>query len=362
MNILVMNSGSSSLKTSFLDGDSVESTRDFPSISEVDNDILLGLIGDRKVDAVGHRVVHGGRRFLRAEIITPEVEEEIRSLTPLAPLHQNRSLEGIELARVALPRVPQVACFDTAFHSGMPEAATTYAVPREWRDRLGVRRYGFHGLSHAYASKRCSEMMDRPGTDARIVSCHLGAGASLAAVVGGISVDTTMGFSPLEGLVMATRCGSIDPALPLWLLQHGHLAAEDIQHALEHGSGLIGLAGTSDMRTLLERAESGDSDATIAREVYLRSLRAGIAQMATSMGGLDGLVFTGGVGQRSASIRALAARGLHFLGVAIDDECNSVSDADFEITQSQATVRVFVVSAREELEIARQTRTALVSA
>jgi acetate kinase len=203
-----------------------------------------------------------------------------------------------------LPGVPAVACFDTAFHATMPPAATTYALPRRWRERFQLRRYGFHGLSHAYASRRAREML-APRSSARLVTCHLGAGASLAAVRDGASVDTTMGFTPLEGLVMATRCGSVDPGMLLWLLERRSIETAELADALEHDSGLLGLAGTGDMRELLARS---DEQAALALEVYLHRLRAGIAAMTASLGGIDALVFTGGVGQHSESIRACAAK------------------------------------------------------
>lgn len=356
MRVLVVNTGSSSLKVRVLDDDALVSAQDLTTSPDEDVGEVLGSLKGEGVAAVGHRVVHGGTLFSDAAVITSEVEDAIRSLTPLAPLHQALSLSGIESARSAFPRLPHVACFDTAFHARMPESAVTYAVPQEWRGRYGVRRFGFHGLSHAYAARRCAEMMDRPIGDIRIVTCHLGAGASLAAVSGGVSVDTTMGFTPLEGLVMATRSGSIDPALPLWLLRHAHLSPDEVEDALEHGSGLVGLAGTADMRVVLERAIAGDPDATLARDVYLRRLRAGIAEMATAMEGLDALVFTGGVGEKSPSIRAETGRALGFLGIGIDDRRNDTPGGDHEVTATEAGVRTFVISAREDLEIARQTR------
>ena len=219
--------------------------------------------------------------------------------------------------------MPAVACFDTTFHATLPPAAATYAVPRGWRDEWGLRRYGFHGLSHAYASRRAAELLDLPLGDLRTVVCHLGAGASLCAVQGGRSVDTTMGFTPLDGLVMATRAGSIDPGAVLWLVEHGGLSPAEVAHALEHESGLLGLAGSGDMRDVLERAGAGDPEAILARDVYLHHLRAGIAAMAAALGGLDVLVFTGGVGERAPFVRAAAAEGLGFLGVAVEPDANA---------------------------------------
>jgi len=227
--------------------------------------------------------------------------------------------------------------------------------PRAWRERWGVRRYGFHGLSHAYASRRAAEMTGAR----RVVTAHLGAGASLAAVRDGRSVDTTMGFTPLEGLVMATRSGSVDPGLLLWLLDRERLGIEEMSAALEHEGGLLALAGTADMREVLARADGGDDEARVALGVYVHRLRAGIAAMAAALGGLDTLVFTGGVGERSAAVRAAAADGLGFLGVALDAGRNGAPDGDADVSADGAPVRTLVVPAREDLEIARQVRALL---
>ena len=213
--------------------------------------------------------------------------------------------------------VPAVACFDTAFHATLPEAAHTYAIPLEWRTRWDVRRYGFHGLSHSYASRRAAELVDRPVRDLRTVVCHLGAGASLCAVAGGTSVDTTMGFTPLEGLVMATRSGSVDPGLVLWLQENAGLREHEIAETLEHRSGLLALGGSDDMRVLLARADGGDDRAALAVDVYVHRLVAGVAAMAASLGGLDVLAFTGGVGENAPAVRARAADRLGFLGVEV---------------------------------------------
>src|SRR5215210_7540118 len=264
-----------------------------------DRDELAAFLGDSEVDAVGHRVVHGGSTFTQPTVLDRTVVEDLRSLTELAPLHQPKSLAGIDAVDAVLPDTPAVACFDTAFHATLPEAASTYAVPAEWRSRWGVRRYGFHGLSHAYASRRAAELVGRPPDGLRVVVCHLGAGASLCAVLDGRSVDTTMGFTPLEGLVMATRSGSVDPGLLLWLQRHEGISSEEMADALEHESGLLGIAGTADMRELLAR---NDPDAQLALGVYIHRLRAGIAAMVASLGGLDALVFTGGVGERAARV------------------------------------------------------------
>src|SRR5437764_5873431 len=247
------------------------------------NAFVTGLDG---VDAVGHRVVHGGARFQSATVVDEEVEGALDALTPLAPLHQPRALAGMRAVGRLLPEVPAVACFDTAFHATMPPAAKTYALPGEWTERFGLRRYGFHGLSHAWAARRARELLGRPAEDLRVVSAHLGAGASLCAVAAGRSVATTMGFTPVEGLVMATRSGDVDPGLVLWLQQQGGVPADELGDALERRSGLAGLSGTSgDMRDVLAGVDAGDEAARLAYDVWLHRLRAAVAAMAAAMGG-----------------------------------------------------------------------------
>jgi acetate kinase len=329
MRILVANAGSSSLKLRLLEGDDrLAASIDLRAPrGRVEADEIAGVLRPLgTVDAVGHRIVHGGTEFTRPVRVNDDVVRELRALADLAPLHQTVSLDVLAAVTRVLPKVPAVACFDTAFHAEMPDAAATYALPLEWRRKWNLRRYGFHGLSHAYAARRATELMKATIGERRVVTCHLGAGASLAAVVEGRSIDTTMGFTPLEGLVMATRSGS------------------------------IGLTGTSDMRRVVERAEGGDGPAILGLSVYVHRLRAGIASMSAAMGGLDALVFTGGVGENSAPVRQRAAEGLGFLGVAIDPELNSRPAGDREIGRHDAIVRTFVVMAREDLEIARQVR------
>lgn len=310
---------------------------------------------------MGHRVVHGGERFQQAVRIDAGVEAALDELVDLAPLHQPKSLAAMRAVSAALPGLPAVACFDTAFHATLAPAAYTYALPAAWRERWHLRRYGFHGLSHAWVARRAADLLGASPSKLRMVSAHLGAGASLCAISHGRSVDTTMGFTPLEGLVMATRCGSVDPGLLLWLLERTGMAELELASALEHGSGMFGLAGTADMREVLARADAGEADAQLALGVYVHRLRGGIAAMAAALGGLDALVFTGGVGERSAEIRTWAAAGLEFLGVEVDEERNADGTADREISALRAPARTLVVHAREDLEIARQTR-ALVAA
>ena len=364
--ILVLNAGSSSLKLRVVGPDgSIDASTDLPGGEAGTAALGEAVAGFGAVDAVGHRVVHGGTRFTSGVRLTDAVLGEIRGLTALAPLHQPPAIAAIEAVSGVLPDLPQVACFDTAFHASLPEAASTYAVPLEWRERWETRRFGFHGLSHAYASRRVGELLDRDGDpDLRVVTCHLGAGASLAAVLGGRSVDTTMGFTPLEGIVMATRSGTVDPGLVLWLATEQGVAPAEITEALERRSGLLGLGGTSDMRAILDGARDGEPEARLALDVYLHRLRSSIAAMAASLDGLDAIAFTGGVGERSAEVRAYTADGLGFLGIALEPTANVAASGedDADIGAEGSAVRAFVIPAREELEIAREVRRVLATA
>jgi acetate kinase len=377
--VLVVNAGSSSLKLRVLaDADSgsdqVLSSADLPAprgatdTKEIEK--ALASFGDSMaaVTAAGHRIVHGGNLFSGPVLIDAKVRRQLGDLTDLAPLHQPKSLAALDAVNAVLPGVPAIGCFDTAFHVTIPAAAATFALPAEWRKRWGLRRFGFHGLSHAYVARRTAELLggasgaggsgaSRAGL--RVVSCHLGAGASLAAVRDGRSADTTMSFTPLDGLIMATRSGSVDPGLVLWLQTHAKIGADDLGDALEHKSGLYGLAGTGDMREVLSRAAADDAEAVLARDAYLHRLRGSIAAMAAAMDGLDALVFTGGVGENSAEIRSRAMAGLGFLGVQPDAGRNAAGTGDRDIGAPGAPVRSFVIAAREDLEIARQVREVL---
>lgn len=355
MRVLVVNAGSSSLKLDVVDGAERVATRELAAKrAGVDTGSVARAVRRLgRVDAVGHRIVHGGRRYAEAVRIDADVVRELSALAALAPLHQAKSLAALTAVSAVLDEVPAVACFDTAFHATLPAAAHTYALPLAWRERWGLRRYGFHGLAHASAARRAGELLERPLEGLRIVTCHLGGGASLAAVQDGRSVDTTMGFTPLDGLVMATRSGSVDPGLLLWLLEHTGLSEHEMAHALEHDSGLLALAGDADMRVVLRRVHDGDQQATGAMAVYTHHLRAQIAAMAAAMGGLDALAFCGGVGEHAALVRAQALDGLAFMGVAIDARRNA-GRGDRDITAPGADVRTLVVAAREDLEIARQ--------
>jgi acetate kinase len=371
--VLVVNAGSSSLKLRVLDragevvaGDDLAGVGRASGGGADDAAIKTAIESFGPVDAVGHRVVHGGTLYATPILITGEVRQRLESLTDLAPLHQPKSLAALDAVTAVLPDTPAVACFDTAFHATIAAAAATFALPAEWRARWALRRYGFHGLSHAYASRRAAELVGPlavPSGGLRVVTCHLGAGASLAAVHDGRSVDTTMGFTPLDGLVMATRSGSVDPGLVLWLEEHAHMPARELAQTLESRSGLTGLAGTGDMREVLSRAADGDERAVLGRDVYLHRLRGSIAFMAAAMDGVDVLVFTGGVGENSPEIRSRAAFGLGFLGVGVDDARNALGkDArggDWEITAPGSRVRTFVIAAREDKQIAAEVRSVL---
>ncbi len=365
-NVLVVNAGSASLKLRLVDArDVLLAARDLAApAGRADPAELAAALGELagagngEPAAVGHRIVHGGTEFTRPVLVDAEVAGRLRALTALAPLHQPAALDALDAVRAALPEAAQVACFDTAFHSRLPPAAATYALPAGWRERYGIRRYGFHGLSHAHAARRAARLTGAR----RIVTCHLGSGASLAAVLDGVGVDTTMGFTPLEGLVMGTRSGSVDPGALLWLQTEAGLSAAELTDALFRSAGLLGLAGTADLRVVATGAAGGDPACALALDVYLHRLRAQIAAMTAALGGLDALVFTGRVGEGSAAVRAGAAAGLGYLGVAVDPAHNCApadGTVDREIGVAGAAVRTLVLAAREDLEIARGVRSVL---
>ena len=356
MRILVVNAGSSSVKLRLLEAERVMESADLAAGSDgFDIDALRDEVDDWPApDMIGHRIVHGGTRYTAPVRVDSDVRAGLAALTDLAPLHQPKSLAALDAVTTVFPDVPSIACFDTAFHASMPAEASTYPVPRRWRHAFGIRRYGFHGLSHAYASGRAAELLGRPADALRIVSCHLGAGASLSAVAGGRSIDTTMGFTPLDGLMMATRSGALDPGVVLWLQQRGGLSAAEVEHALEHESGLAAFGGTGDMRTVVAAAESGDAEAELALSIYVHRLAASIASMTASLGGLDVLLFTGGVGEHAPLIRTRTTDRLGFLGVAIDAERNLAADGDLDISSDGTPVATFVIEAREDLQIARE--------
>jgi acetate kinase len=304
--------------------------------------------------AVGHRVVHGGDRYTSAVRITSEVKRAIEELTELAPLHNPASLEGINAVEQVLPGIPQVAAFDTAFHATLSEAARTYALPRKWTREWGIRRYGFHGLSHSYCSTEVAKKLGRRGL--RLVIAHLGNGASVSAVHDGVCVDTSMGFTPLEGLVMATRSGTVDPGILIYLLRQKRLSVEELDNALNHESGLLGISGTSsDLRQLLSELPH-NPDATLAVDVYVRRIVQTIGAMVAILGGIDALVFTAGVGERAAKIRKWVCEKLKYLGLELDSTANENCHPDADIATPASAARILVIATREDLAIMRETR------
>jgi acetate kinase len=364
LHILTVNAGSSSLKLRLLGpGDEVVATRDGAPGDDpaaLREELRAILDAGPVPDAAAHRVVHGGAELDRATVVDAGVEAELDRLADLAPLHNPQAVRAMRALAELAPDLTEVACFDTAFHADLPAAARTYALPADWRDEATpLRRYGFHGLSHAYASRRAAALLGAPAEDLRLVTAHLGAGASLAAVAAGRSVDTTMGFTPLEGLVMATRAGSVDPGLLLWLQRRHGIGPEEMERALDREAGLLGLAGTADMREVVARAADGEDRANLALDVYVHRLHAAIAAMAAAMGGLDALVFTGGVGENSPVVRARACMAAAFLGVELDPAANERSVPDTRLSPPGAPVAVVLVTAREDLEMARQAREVL---
>jgi acetate kinase len=313
-----------------------------------------------KPTAIGHRVVHGGSRFTAATVLDDDVVSAIRELIPLAPLHNPPNIAGIEVARKAFPGVPQVAVFDTAFHQSLPPAAYTYAVPREWRERYRVRRYGFHGTSHAYVSRRAAHFLGRPVESTNVIVLHLGNGASVCAVEGGRSVETSMGLTPLEGLVMGTRSGDVDPAVPAYLQRVAGLDAEAVDRALNRKSGLLGLGGSNDLRDVKKAAASHDPDAELALDVYHHRIRKYVGAYYAVLGRVDAVVFTAGVGENDAQTRALSMAGLEALGIELDPARNASDErGERSVSVPGSRVPVLVIPTDEEIEIARQTLAAL---
>ncbi|MES2170044.1 MAG: acetate kinase [Actinomycetota bacterium] len=364
--VLVLNSGSSSVKWAVIDadrgtrvaagavdqiGETGSATPDHAAAIAV----ILAELPAGRIDAVGHRIVHGGMRFSEAVLIDDAVIAAVQQLVPLAPLHNPAGLEGIQAARAALPGIPQVAVFDTAFHATLPPAAYTYAIDTHVAQRFGVRRYGFHGTSYRFVSRVAADFLGRPLDELRLVVLHLGNGASAAAIAGGVSVDTSMGLTPLEGLVMGTRSGDIDPAVIPYLSRVAGMSVDDIDDLLNRRSGLLGLAGHGDLRETVSASERGSAHAALAIEVYVHRLRHYIGAYAAIMGGVDAIVFTGGVGENSALIRSGALETFGFLGVHIDPEANAAVDQNRRaISSSDSTVAVLVIPTDEELEIVRQ--------
>jgi acetate kinase len=306
-----------------------------------------------EIDVVGHRVVHGGAQFEDSVAITPEVKSAIASVSAFAPLHNRAELEGIELVERLLGSVLQVAVFDTSFHRTMPLAAAVYPGPYDWFS-AGIRRYGFHGINHKYCARRAAQLLTLTPDSLRIVSCHLGNGCSLAAIRDGKSVDTTMGFTPLEGLMMGTRSGSVDPGILTYIMRQRGTTAQQLDDMLNKNSGLLGISGMSgDMREIQTAAKNGHERAKLALEIYVHRLQSGIGAMAGVLGGIDALVFTGGVGEHSAEVRKSACENFQFLGMKFDEQKNLGSPADRDISSPDSRVRVLIIRAQEDWEIAR---------
>ena len=397
MKILILNCGSSSVKYQFRDTDGagvlakglverigipspvVNHKRFFPDekslreeldtvidyseaikrIIEFLLDKQYGVIEEiEEIEAVGHRVVHGGERFSDSVLITQEVKDKIRECIPLAPLHNPPNLRGIEAAERLLPDVPQVAVFDTAFHQSIPPYAYTYALPYEYYERYRVRRYGFHGTSHFYVARRAAEMLGKDFKSLRIITAHLGNGASITAVKGGVSVDTSMGFTPLEGLVMGTRCGDIDPAIAFFLGRNEKLSFDELDRIMNKKSGLLGISGvSSDMRDILKGMTDGDSRCKLAFDIYCYRVKKYIGAYAAAMGGVDVLVFTAGVGENASYVRGSILSELGFLGIHIDEERNSsVQGEEADISIPGSPVRVLVIPTDEEKIIGEDTK------
>jgi acetate kinase len=360
MQVLTINAGSSSLKHAIVDehGSILESGEERwdPGAGAGRHRVALdaALAGARRPDAIGHRVVHGGMRFTGPALLDDDVRAGIEEVTDLAPLHNRAALEGIDAVTEALPETPQVCCFDTAFHHTLPAAAATYAVPSEWTERYGIRRFGFHGLNVEWCAGRAADLLG-PEAARRLVVCHLGSGCSVTAVLDGSSVDTSMGFTPLEGVPMASRSGSIDPGLVLHLARE--MGVDAVDAGLNHEAGLLGVSGrSSDLREVIAGADSGDRRCRLAFEVFARGIAASVAAMSTAMGGLDCLVFTAGSGENSPRIRAAVATRLEHLGVVLDAPRNEAAEPDTDISPAgEPGARVLVLRAGEEIVIARQT-------
>ncbi|WP_066639325.1 acetate/propionate family kinase [Desulfolucanica intricata] len=393
MKVLVMNCGSSSLKYQLLDMDTesllakglVErigisgsflthepSGKDKVVIeTEMKNhtvaiklvlDALVnpehGVISNMKeIDAVGHRVVHGGETFTASAIVTEEVMQGIIDCQDLAPLHNPANIMGIEACKSLMPDVPQVAVFDTAFHQTMPEASYIYGLPYEYYEKYKIRRYGFHGTSHKYVSQRAAAMLGKQPSEVKIITCHLGNGASIAAVNGGQVVDTSMGFTPLEGLVMGTRCGLIDPAIMPFIMEKEGLSAKEMDTLMNKKSGVLGISGiSSDMRDIENGIKEGNNRAKIAIDVYAHYVRKFIGAYAAVMNGVDAIVFTAGIGENSISLRAKICDGLQFLGIELDEEKNNVRGKEVNLSKDGSKVAILLIPTNEELVIARDTK------
>ena len=394
MNVLVINAGSSSLKYQLLNpetGDLLakglcerigidgkftykpqvpgKETLDavdvaMPTHAEAIEAVLGALVDEKngvvasmsEIDAVGHRVVHGGEKFAESVVITDEVMNAIYECNPLAPLHNPANLIGIRACQEKMPGVPNVAVFDTAFHQTMPPKAFTYAIPYEYYQKDKMRRYGFHGTSHRYVSQRCAEILERPIEELKIVSCHLGNGSSITAVDGGKSVDTSMGLTPLAGLPMGTRSGDMDAGIMEYLMKQYSLSMDEMMNILNKKSGVLGISGvSSDFRDLDDAAADGNKRAALAVEVFAYKVRKMIGEYAAAMGGVDAVIFTAGVGENSADLRLRFVEGLSFMGIEIDPEKNNFRGQERIVSPEGSRVKVLVIPTNEELMIAKDT-------
>lgn len=392
MNILVINAGSSSLKYQLINmtGESIlakgiverignegsnlchkYSGKRYDVVTPLKNHVEAiqlvltaltdpehGVISNMdEIGAVGHRVVHGGEKFASSTVIDDEVVAAIEENCALAPLHNPANLMGISACREVMPNTPMVAVFDTAFHQTMPPRAYLYGLPYEYYTRLKVRRYGFHGTSHKYVAARTAEILGRPLNELKLIICHLGNGSSLSAVDGGKSIDTTMGMTPLEGVVMGTRSGNIDPAIIEYVMKQQNMTIDEVMSVLNKQSGLLGLSGnSSDMRDIWKGADAGDQRCKVALDVLSYGIRKYIGAYAAAMGGLDALIFTAGIGENDGPARELATNGLEFLGISINKELNwPLRETEMDISAPGARVKTLVVPTNEELSIARDT-------
>ena len=393
MNVLVVNCGSSSLKYQLIDMEHevvlakgqfekigsddaifthrrpdadklerIEPVADHKVALQVLLDILVdpehGVIGSMdEIDAVGHRVVHGAEKFADSVLITPAVMEALEECAKIAPLHNPPNIQGIEACQKIMPNVPQVGVFDTAFHQTMPAEAFLYGLPYEAYTDLGVRRYGFHGTSHKYVAQRVAELMGKHMSDLRIVSCHLGNGSSVTAIKGGRSIDTSMGFTPLSGLIMGTRCGDIDPAIVPYLMEKWDMTYHEIDAIMNKKSGVFGISGVSnDFRVIEEAAEEGNKRAQLALDMFHYKVRATIGAYVAVMGGVDAIVFTAGIGENGIGNRDAICNGLEYLGTRIDPERNNVRGKEQEISAEGSKVKIFAIPTNEEIMIARDTK------
>ncbi len=392
MKILVLNAGSSSLKYQLIDmtNEKAIAKGNFERIGQ-GNSFLTHKVGEEKhvieapvknheeaikivldqftnpeygvisslseIDAVGHRLVHGGEKFASSVIVTDEVIEKVKECIPLAPLHNPAGISGIEACKSLMPNVPMCAVFDTAFHQTMPEEHYIYPIPYEYYEKYGVRRYGFHGTSHRFVSARVAELMGGQRDDLKVVTCHLGQGASLAAIKGGKCLDTSMGLTPLAGIPMGTRCGDIDPAIVKYLMECENISINEVDTILNKKSGALGISGVSpDFRDIEQEADKGNKRARLALDTYDYLVAGFIGKYAVTLGGIDAIVFTGGIGENAGTTRKGICKYLEFMGVKIDEEKNKTRGEEIELSTKDSKIKVFVIPTNEELMIARDTQ------